>query len=651
MTEAPSVEPNPTAPAQGLRWFTDWRLHFWGLALIALVPRLIYLVQIHHWPFFYFPILDSRTQNMWAEILLQSLGVGNAEVLAKPPLYMYFLALTKLLVGRGDFSLLVARLLQLLMGAATCGLTYLVGRRVFGVGVGLVAGLLLALYSPGIFNDGELLDTALSTLLATSLLLALLGSFDKPTGLRWFGVGLLLGALGLTRGNLLLFAPLVLALVFVWLRGAVEPEERRRFAGLFLLGLVVMILPITARNAIVTGTFLPISNNGGINFYTGSNSNADGYTPILSGIAWERTWYEKSDQVDETGARRTVGSLFLVDQDRFWMRRGIQFWRQQLASALALLFKKACLYWTAYDIPNNVSYDWARSHASLLRAMPFTFAIVGPLALLGIALGGWRSRSAWLLTLFTAVQWLAVIVFFVNGRYRMHAVPALCVLAGYAAVEIARRVRGRKWTALAPALIGLVVFGLFVNADLYGVGRRHGGNRDWFFAGQSYLQMGNFAEARQAFGKATEANPKDADAWFYLGNAAQQTGDIEVAGRALRHTLQLAPDYSTAGSRLGEIAMAQGLSLKEPEALLARAVQSQPSNVESLATLVRLQVRLGMKDAAEHTLMQTAAAFAHRSQNDTRYASAQAFVMQAAAEAEAAGIVVPQALRPQQESQ
>ncbi len=163
--------------------------------------------------------------------------------------------------------------------------------------------------------------------------------------------------------------------------------------------------------------------------------------------------------------------------------------------------------------------------------------------------------------------------------------------------------------------------------------------------------MGNPIEGRKAFEKATESNPKDADAWFYLGNAAQQTGDSAAAGEAFRHTLQVAPDYSTAASRLAEAAMAQGSSLNEPEALLARAVEFQPSNVESLATLVRLQVRLGMKDTAEHTLMKTALALAHRNQSDTRYASAQALVLQAAAEAEAAGIVVPQSLRPQQESQ
>ena len=112
---------------------------------LALALRIPYLIQIQSWPFFNNPILDSRTQYKWATILLNSHGIGNGEVVAKAPLYPYFLAFHQWLVGAGPPGLFSAHLGQLVLGAVTCGLTYLLGRRAFGEPAGIAAGLLAAL--------------------------------------------------------------------------------------------------------------------------------------------------------------------------------------------------------------------------------------------------------------------------------------------------------------------------------------------------------------------------------------------------------------------------------------------------------------------------------------------------------------------------
>ena len=73
----------------------DWRVHAALVAVIALVPRMIYLAQIRSWQFFYYPVLDSRVQWKWAGILLERHLIGNQEVTAKAPLYAYWLALNQ----------------------------------------------------------------------------------------------------------------------------------------------------------------------------------------------------------------------------------------------------------------------------------------------------------------------------------------------------------------------------------------------------------------------------------------------------------------------------------------------------------------------------------------------------------------------------
>jgi len=105
--------------AQAGSWLRDWRFHTWVIIALAFIPRLIYLFQIRQWPFFYYVVLDSRTQYQWGSILVKTLGIGNMEVLAKAPLYSYFLGLSQVAMGEGDPGLFGACLAQLILGAVT----------------------------------------------------------------------------------------------------------------------------------------------------------------------------------------------------------------------------------------------------------------------------------------------------------------------------------------------------------------------------------------------------------------------------------------------------------------------------------------------------------------------------------------------------
>jgi 4-amino-4-deoxy-L-arabinose transferase-like glycosyltransferase len=602
-----------------------------AVVLLALIPRMAYLVEIRAWHFFYYPILDSRTQLKWANILLSSFGIGNSEVLAKAPLYSYYLALNQWVMGARDAGLFSAYLVQLTVGALTCGLTYLLGRRVFGEAVGLVAGVLAALYSPGIYREGQLLDTALATALATCFLLALLAARDGPTKARWLGAGLLLGLLGLTRPNLLLLAPVALALMVGWFRERPPAESLGRLAVVFLLGVVLPIVPITGRNYLITGRLVPISTTGGINFYTGNNPDSDGYSPIPSGIAWERTWYEAMAE----------GANSASAQDGYWRAKGLRFWRQQPLGGLGLLVKKTYLYWNSYEIPNNVSYEWGRRHASVLRIVPFTFAFIGPLGLLGLALGGWRNRDARALTLFVVVQMVAVVSFFVCGRYRMPMMPALCVFAGLAITEVVRLARARRWKGLALAVAAGAGFWLFVSSDLYGVRARHGANRDWYYLGQSYLLANEYQQAKEALWRGTLQDPSDADAYALLGGACMHLGEPTAGARFMLRALDIAPDFGTTAARLANIHLQEGWDLEEPERLVRGALAQQPRNVPAWAALVRLNVRRGELEEAAANLEQAQGAFARWSQRDTRWASMRDEVLRASAEAQAAGVPLP----------
>ena len=549
-------------------------------------------------------------------------------MLAKAPLYAYYLALNQWVMGERAAGLFLAHLSQLAMGALTCGLTYLLGRRVFGQTVGVVAGVLAALYSPGIYRDGQLLDTALATLLATCFLLALLAALKEATPTRWFGSGLPLGLLGLTRPNLLLLAPLALALMVAWLRMQAPASTRRRMAMAFLLGTVLPILLITGRNYLITGGLVPISSTGGINFYTGNNPDSDGCSPIPAGIAWQRTLYEAMSAGAESGGA----------QDAYWRAKALRFWRQQPRRALALLVRKVYLYWNAYEIPNNVSYDWGRQHASVLRIVPFTFAVIGPLGLLGIALAGWRRRDAQALTLFVVVQMIAVAIFFVCARYRMPMIPVLCVFAAFGLTEVVRFARARHWSALALSALAAAAFGLLVNSDVYGIRASRAANRDWYWLGESYLLAGDYEQAKEASRRATLQDPADADAYALLGSACMQTGQLTAAAWYMLRALDLAPDFATVAATLAGLYLQEDWPLEEPERLVRRALEHRPRNVAAWAALVRLNARRGELQEAAANLERAQAALASWNRQDTRWAQMQDLLLQAMAEARVAGM-------------
>ena len=608
-----------------------WQLDMAAVTLLALIPRLVYLAQMQRWPFFYHPVLDSRTQYKWATIILHTFGLGNREVVAKAPLYSYLLAFVQWIFAEGSESLFAVRLCQLALGALTCGLVYLLGRRAFGRWVGLAGGVLAALYSPGIYREGQLLDTALATFLSVVFLLVLLRAIERPTAQAWLGAGLLLGVLALARPNFLLLGVLALALMVAWVRRHDRAKGWAKLAAAFLLGVVVPIVPITARNYVLTRGFVPISATGGINLYTGNNADSDGYSPIPSGIAWERTWY-RAIQAGRTGIRA---------QDAYWREQALHFWRDRPAQALALLLKKCYLYWTAYEIPNNVSYDWGRTHSSVLRMVPFTFAAIGPLALLGMALGLGRSRAARAMALFVLTQMAAVVVFFVCGRYRMPALPVLCVFAGFAVIEVGGLLHTRSWARVSFALVTLAASVLLVNSDPYGVRRIRGANRDWYYLGQSYVLAQDYERAEEAFRQAVQQHPQDADAYSLLGQMEAATGRPVVAADHLAKSLAIAPDYARTAVQLADLHMEQRWPLAKPERLLRRALEAQPTNLLGLTTLARLNVRQGHLEEARLTLEAAVDLLRNTSPSDTRVAPVVIDLLAVAQEARDAGVEVP----------
>lgn len=105
--------------------------------------------------------------------------------------------------------------------------------------------------------------------------------------------------------------------------------------------------------------------------------------------------------------------------------------------------------------------------------------------------------------------------------------------------------------------------------------------------GKAHLRAKEFTEATAAFQKLVVADPKDAEAWQFLGAAQSQSKNWAAAVSAFRKAEALEP---TARNRYNlAVALSEGLSRHDEARLyLERALETDPSHAPSKEFLKRL---------------------------------------------------------------
>jgi hypothetical protein len=250
-----------------------------GVWFAALALRLIYLAELHGTPFFSVLIVDGQRYDAWA---LQIAG-GNwlgSEVFYQTPLYPYLIACLYKLAGHQVF---LVRLVQAVLGASSCVLLAIAGRRFLSPRAGLIAGLLLAIYPEAIFWDGLIQKSSLDLFLMT-LLLATLGAMLPGPRRTWLiAAGVVMGAFMLNRENARILYPIVIWWLIAYFRD-VPIRRRLAWAAVVTASTAAVLLPVGARNFAVGGEFLISTSQLGPNFYIGNHPGAQGaYEPLVAG--------------------------------------------------------------------------------------------------------------------------------------------------------------------------------------------------------------------------------------------------------------------------------------------------------------------------------------------------------------------------------
>lgn len=269
-----------------------------GLALLALALHGLYAVDLA-------PRLYSHRQpgtRMTARYddaacaILAGEGVlfparwpsrEETSLLARPPGYPLFVAGVYRLLGRSYYAV---QLVQGLLLALVPVLVVLLACRLVSFAAAALAGAFAAL-SPHLgYSTAVLLADGLSTLpvLLALWILALGRPWAEPgPALRpAVAAGALLGLATWLRPNVILLAPF-LGLVLLVLR----PGRRALKAAILLAASAgALVAPITLRNALVYGAFVPVSINGGLTLWEGvaaAGGQEFGAKSGDKGVMWE----------------------------------------------------------------------------------------------------------------------------------------------------------------------------------------------------------------------------------------------------------------------------------------------------------------------------------------------------------------------------
>src|SRR5262245_56650829 len=201
----PPRRARPTPPGR-------WRLALTALFLLALFWRLAYLGRLAASPLGDSLTADARAYWGWAEFLLRTGPIGkNPFFLA--PIYPYVLWPIRASFGNSIGAVLV---IQALWGAAAAVLLADATRRLTRTSLGLIAGVIVALFETAVFFDGLLLMESLLFALEALLIWLAVTADRSPRRVPWVAaIGIAIGLLAEGRPtSVLLLAAAWAVLVF-----------------------------------------------------------------------------------------------------------------------------------------------------------------------------------------------------------------------------------------------------------------------------------------------------------------------------------------------------------------------------------------------------------------------------------------------------
>jgi 4-amino-4-deoxy-L-arabinose transferase-like glycosyltransferase len=327
------------------------------------------------------------------------------------------------------YMAILGTLLVLLIG--------LLGRRVGGERVGIVAAVLAALYPNLWMNDGLIMSETITGIVVVLALLLAYDLRDRPRPRTALACGAMCGLVLLGRAELGLFIPLLLAPAALGARGI----SRRQGAGLAALALIattVVVAPWVAYNLSRFKDPVFVSTNDGLAL---AGSNCD---HVYYGSAIGLTYLQPPciDVPEPKGLDQSQVSTY-------YRKRAFTYMGDHEQQLPLVVLARIGRTWSVYRPADMLYFNLAegREHFAILAGIIAFY----PLAALAIA-GGWflrrrRQRMLWPLLVPAIAATVGVALTYGQTRFRSAAEPSIVILAAVAGVTFWEHFRAPETAA------------------------------------------------------------------------------------------------------------------------------------------------------------------------------------------------------------
>lgn len=339
----------------------------------------------------------------------------------RPPMPSMVMAGVYVVVGhRFD----AVRLLFCVFATCSVWLTYRLGRRAYGDGVGLLAAAGYAIYPLAIFQSSDLLSEPLGVMLFLAFLELTLAYAANGSWRNATLAGLIFGLALLARANFVLVIPLFA----IWALFQFRHQRTRLLqSALVLLVAAVVMIPWVVRNYMVFGKLIPFSTMGGSVLLQGNNRIVVTVPKAFGYSVWDTELDEYRDDLRAAGDE--------VERDRRAKEFAIRWLKDHPDRWGFLIWQKFVRSWTPF-----LEHNPSRSVRVIYLLTWGPVFILFVFALAPTFISALRQGSPiWLLHVSVLQYVLNSVIFFANIRYRSPIEPVCFILAAWSVRFICAR--------------------------------------------------------------------------------------------------------------------------------------------------------------------------------------------------------------------
>jgi len=395
-------------------------------ALFTRVLFALYMGNSH-------PVLDGTGYDKLAYNIWQhgeySIELGVPSI-RRSPVYPLFLAGIYSVFGH---NYLIVRLIQSLVGALTCLLIYLIGKRTVDKETGLIAAAISAVYPFFIYYTGYLLVETLYTFLIATVIYQLIICVEKHSVKNQIISGIFMGLMVLCKPTSFGFLPFcIISLLILW-----DMKKAQTYLRILVImsSLFIVTVPWGLRNQKHFGRFYLAHMYGGANFLA-SIYNLE---PDVHGQEY------KAGHLELNSLKVDGETLRGQKLDNYYFRKALKIYMNKPIYLLRGSVKKFIRFWRPVPHMNKIDFEQpARNKVIIILGFLF-FDIVLIFGLIGavVSLSNWKNMIFLYCIIISFT--LVYTIIWPEARYRRPIMPYMIIFSAVGLNYIYQKICEKKF--------------------------------------------------------------------------------------------------------------------------------------------------------------------------------------------------------------